>query len=287
MIRLAVLGVVAVLAAVLLASAAAPAGAAEVAVGIPGHFFLPSRLEVVTGDTVTWHNGDGDTHDLVASDGEFASGLLGGGGDFAHTFAAAGVHPYVCTIHPGMAGEVDVSPVLLSGPAAPPTAGARFALEGRAPAGSGTLSVERAATADGPFAAVATVAPGGDGAFSIPLTADATAAWRAVGPGGASPAVVVPVAPRVELALNARLTASLVVLSVRTLPVRPGETVVLQLYSRERFAWLPAGHARLDDRGAITFSVRRGLRRRARVAYAYEGATVYSPPLALWRVRRP
>jgi plastocyanin len=263
---------------------AASASAADIAIGIPARYFLPSSLQVVVGDTVSWHNGDHDTHNLVALDGEFDSGLLGTGASFDHTFDTAGNRPYLCTIHPSMTGEVDVVPIALSGPGAPPTAGDRFALEGRAPIESGPLTLQRAATADGPFTDVAPLTAGADGAFTIPLTADATAAWRVTGAAGDSPAVTVPVAPRLRLAVRAHLTRSLVVLSVRTSPVRPGGTVALQLYSRERFAWLPAGRARLDDTGAITFSVRRGLRRVARVAYLQEGASVLSRSIRLWRV---
>jgi plastocyanin len=263
---------------------AASASAADVAVGIPARYFLPSSAQVVVGDTVTWHNNDHDTHNLVAADGEFDSGLLGMGASFDHAFDTVGARPYLCTIHPSMTGEIDVVPIALSAPAAPPTAGDRFALDGRAPVGSGPLTLQRAATADGPFADVAAVPAGPDGTFTIALTADATAAWRVTGAPGASPAVTVPVAPRLQLAVRARRTRSLVVLSVRTRPVRPGETVVLELYSRERFAWLPAGRARLDDSGAISFSVRRGLRRVARIAYAHDGAVVHSAPIRLWRV---
>jgi plastocyanin len=273
------------LTAALVPAVAASASAADVAIGIPARYFLPSSVQVVVGDTVSWHNGDHDTHNLVAVDGEFDSGLLGMGATFDHAFDTAGDRPYLCTIHPSMTGDVDVVPIALSGPGAPPTAGDRFALDGRAPVGSGPLTLERAATPDGPFTDVAAVPAGPDGAFTIPLTADATAAWRVTGAPGASPAVTVPVAPRLRLAVKAHLTRSLVVLSVRTDPVRPGETVSLQLYSRERFAWLPAGRARLDDSGASTFSVRRGLRREARVVYARDGATVHSRPIRLWRVR--
>jgi plastocyanin len=272
------------LAGALLLAPAASASAADVAIGIPAKYFLPSIQQVVVGDTVSWHNSDHDVHNLVAVDGEFASGLLAGGATFDHAFAAAGVHPYLCTIHPYMTGEVDVVPIALSGPTAPPTAGDRFILDGRAPAGGGPLTLQRAPAADGPFTDVAAVPAGPDGAFTIPLTADATAAWRVTGATGASPAVIVPVAPRVRLAIKAHLTRSLVVLSVRTDPVRPGDTVALELYSRERFAWLPAGRARLDDSGAITFSLRRGLRRVARLAYAHDGAFVHSRPIRLWRV---
>ncbi len=265
---------------------AAPAGAAQIGVAIPGRSFQPPRVTVVAGDTVTWRNGDGVAHDLLAGDGEFGSGLLAPGATYSHRFTAPGAHPYVCTIHTGMTGEVDVVPVLLEAPAAPPVSGQRFALAGRAPAGSGPLSLQRS-VGDGPFETVgAAIDPGTDGSFAVGLTAGASADWRVVdGSGATSPAVTVPVAPRVTISLRARRTRSLVVLSVRTSPVRPRERVVLELYSRERFAWLRAGTAQLDAAGRTTFSVRRGLRRRARIRYVSGGAPVHSRAIALWRAR--
>lgn len=277
--------------AVVLACAAALGGglpaaalAADATVGIPGKYFVPSTLQVVVGDTVTWRNSDQDTHDLVAGDGAFASGLLSAGSAFAHTFDTAGTHPYVCTIHASMTGVVDVVPIALSGPKAPPAGGERFTLTGRAPGGVPVVTIEAAPTADGVFVAVGSFPTGPDGSFSAALPARATAAWRAVAGARVSRPIVVPVAPRVTLAVRAHRTASLVVLSVRTHPIRPDESVRLQLYSRERFGWLPAGRAKLDDAGKITFSVRRGLRRLARVVYASNGAEIRSRRIALWRV---
>jgi plastocyanin len=273
-------------AALALGVAPAAASAAQVGVAIPAKYFLPSDLQVVVGDTVTWRNSDHDTHNLVADDLDFASGLLAPGGSFSHTFDAPGIHPYVCTIHAGMTGDVDAVPIALAGPAAPPTAGERFTLTGRAPLGVGSVTIERSATPGAPFTAAGDpVSTAPDGSFSATFKAEGAAAWRAVNGDLASPPVPVPVAPRLNISLTARRTATLIVLSVRTRPVRPGETVRLQLYSRERFAWLPAGRAQLDSAGRITFSVRRSVRRMARVVFAKDGVVVSSRPLALWRVR--
>lgn len=78
----------------------------------PGHvdvndnYFDPKKVEVSTGDTVTWtfrgkvtHNvaGPGFTSDTVKS------------GTFEHTFEKPGSFSYVCTIHTGMTGSITVS----------------------------------------------------------------------------------------------------------------------------------------------------------------------------------
>src|SRR3954470_6017227 len=124
-----------------LAALAAPASAAEISVGIPAKFFLPRELEVIPGDNVTWINGDHDTHNLVADDGSFASGLLPSGARFSHIFQTTGVHHYICTLHPYMTGDVEVVPLLREGPAAIPRPGQNFPLSGRAPAGGGPLTI--------------------------------------------------------------------------------------------------------------------------------------------------
>lgn len=266
---------------------AGAASAADVGVAIPGQYFAPARVQVLVGDTVTWHNDDQSTHDIVAADGSFDSGLLTPGASFSHAYDAAGAHPYLCTIHRGMRGEVDVVDLALQAPAGAPVQGERFALRGRAQAGSGPVTLERAGP-DGAFAAVATVDPAADGSFSAPVTADATADWRAVAGGAVSPTVRVAVAPRVEVRVRVRAHGPLAVLSVATIPARPQERVVLQLYSREHFLWRRSEVARLDQRGRTTFSLERDRPHRARVLYAPAGggAAVVSRPVRV-APRRP
>ncbi len=60
---------------------------------------------------MTWTNEDSADHDVTADDGSFKSGDPGGissGQTFEHTFDEAGDFKYVCTVHPGMEGEVVV-----------------------------------------------------------------------------------------------------------------------------------------------------------------------------------
>lgn len=46
---------------------------------------------------------------------------------------------------------------------------------------------------------------------------------------------------------------------------RPGEQVLLQVYSREHFSWIDIAHATLGANGKATFKLRSGLHRRLRV----------------------
>jgi plastocyanin len=71
--------------------------------------FNPETLKIKTGQTVTWTNDDSVGHDVTGDD--FKSGDPGGidsGGTFEHTFKKAGTFDYVCSVHPGMEGSVQV-----------------------------------------------------------------------------------------------------------------------------------------------------------------------------------
>ena len=71
--------------------------------------FDPETLKVKAGQTVTWTNDDSVGHDVTGDD--FKSGDPGGlqsGDTFQHTFKKAGTFDYVCSVHPGMKGSVQV-----------------------------------------------------------------------------------------------------------------------------------------------------------------------------------
>lgn len=86
--------------------------------------FKPEKLTVKAGTTVVWKAGDGIGHTVttgtftLGSDGlrtaENPDGLidkpLAGGKDVSYTFTKPGKYVYYCSIHKGMAGEIDVTP---------------------------------------------------------------------------------------------------------------------------------------------------------------------------------
>jgi plastocyanin len=64
---------------------------------------------VAAGGTVTWTNGSPVNHDVVATTGNWhLSRTLAPGASFQATVGQAGTYRYECTIHPGMAGVVEV-----------------------------------------------------------------------------------------------------------------------------------------------------------------------------------
>lgn len=77
----------------------------------PGHVnvidnkFVPSTIEVLPGDTVTWDFRGAVQHNVVG-DGFKSENQKDG--SFEHTFNSAGTYDYVCTLHPGMKGTVEV-----------------------------------------------------------------------------------------------------------------------------------------------------------------------------------
>jgi plastocyanin len=72
--------------------------------------FKPDKVTAKVGDTVCWTNDDDIQHDAVDEDGkQFQSALFGKGETFTWKAAKAGTVKYVCTVHPGMDGELDVN----------------------------------------------------------------------------------------------------------------------------------------------------------------------------------
>jgi plastocyanin len=82
----------------------APAGGTTVTV--ENFEFNPETVTVSAGDSVTWTFQDAAPHN-VSGEG-FESDNLSDGEEFSHTFDEAGTFEYVCTLHPGMAGTVEV-----------------------------------------------------------------------------------------------------------------------------------------------------------------------------------
>jgi plastocyanin len=87
-----------------------PPVAADAEVLVQDDFFDPERIRVTEGGTVTWRFAGRTPHTVTALDGGFDSGIRDSGDSFAYTFEAAGTYEYVCVLHPGMAGHVEVVP---------------------------------------------------------------------------------------------------------------------------------------------------------------------------------
>ena len=94
-------------ASAIIALLVAPAGAAEVKVGIDNFTFNPKMVTVKAGDTVTWTNKDDIPH-TVADPGAFKSKALDTGDKFSFVFTRPGAYEYFCSLHPHMTGVITV-----------------------------------------------------------------------------------------------------------------------------------------------------------------------------------
>ena len=92
------------------------AGAATTTIQITKNGFTPKSVTVTAGDTVTWHNADGRTHQVVADSGAFASPALAAGASWSYTATKSGRFNYrdaYVTTHRGTL-TVNAPPATLS-----------------------------------------------------------------------------------------------------------------------------------------------------------------------------
>lgn len=97
--------------AVAVLSAAFPAAsalAADTEVKIDHHAFIPQRVAVKAGTTVTWINDDDVPHTVASSAKLFKSKALDTGDKFSFTFTTPGAYQYFCSVHPYMTGAIVV-----------------------------------------------------------------------------------------------------------------------------------------------------------------------------------
>jgi plastocyanin len=89
---------------------AAGAAAQNGAVQMADIAFTPASVTITTGSTVTWTNNDTVPHTVTFSDeGLQSSETIDPGETFEATFVEAGSYAYVCALHPGMEGVVEVA----------------------------------------------------------------------------------------------------------------------------------------------------------------------------------
>jgi hypothetical protein len=226
-------------------------------VTMPGRFFAPAHVSVLSGESLTWRNTDGVAHVVLDSTDGIDSGRMSPGGEFTFRFERTGTYRYVCTIHRTMRGVVEVASIALTGPSLPAAAGTTVTLTGRAPAGTGEVEVERVGQG-----VIATVGPASDGTFSLPVLADAPAAYRARSGPLFSRAVAVGVAPQVRV--SAGRAGDRVSIRIHV-PGQPGARVMLEHYERERFGYLPLRSARLGGGARVHMVLRTAKRLRLRV----------------------
>jgi plastocyanin len=91
-----------------LAAAASPAAAEDAGVKIDNFTFVPQRVTVKAGTTVTWTNEDDIPHTVAATAKAFRSKALDTEDKFSFTFTTPGTFEYFCSLHPHMTGTIVV-----------------------------------------------------------------------------------------------------------------------------------------------------------------------------------
>jgi len=90
---------------------ARPTEGASPAVRIDKCQFLSALVRVPVGTTVTWTNADFLPHEVSGIGWGRTQSMLLPGDTYSHAFAEAGIFPYFCPLHPGMAAVVFVGDV--------------------------------------------------------------------------------------------------------------------------------------------------------------------------------
>ena len=78
-------------------------------VGIQGFTFGPSVIKVAAGQPVTWTNADDSPHQITVVDKQLRTAVLLKGQSASLTFNETGTIGYICGLHPGMKGSVEVT----------------------------------------------------------------------------------------------------------------------------------------------------------------------------------
>jgi plastocyanin len=87
---------------------AAPVRAKDTEAKIENFTFVPQRLTIKAGTTVTWINADDIPHAVASTTKAFKSKVLDTNDKFSYTFTSAGVYEYFCSLHPHMTGTIVV-----------------------------------------------------------------------------------------------------------------------------------------------------------------------------------
>lgn len=188
----------------------ASAGADTKTVQITKSGFTPTASTINVGDSVTWHNADSVSHQVVANDGSFASPVLKANETYSFTFQKAGnvaYHDAFATTHRGRV-TVSAPPANVTLNVATPTItyGDNTTLTG---AVTNQLTNEPVVLTSQPVGkgtqSIATTQTQANGAFSFgvapTIQTSYQAHWRTTG----SPAVTVDVRPRVGFGRRGRL----------------------------------------------------------------------------------
>lgn len=196
---------IALVPAALALATAGPALAATKNVQIRAGGFVPQRVEIATGDAIKWTNVDKVNHQVVSTNGLFASAVLRPGQTYTRTFNQGGTFRYHDGLKPTERGAVVVKgppPSVSIGATAPiVTYGTGIALSGVVSTKLPNETVEVYAQPYGQasYALVATVLTGTGGTWSYATTPEALTYYKARWGNRESVVAQIAVAPSISL----------------------------------------------------------------------------------------
>lgn len=91
------------------AGSGSSAASGSTTVNIKNYKFMPDKLTVKAGSTITVHNEDSTAHTFTADNKAFDTGNIPANGTKTVTVSKPGTYPFMCTIHPFMTGTLTVS----------------------------------------------------------------------------------------------------------------------------------------------------------------------------------
>jgi plastocyanin len=193
------------LAAVLALAAAPPAGAATISVSITRTGFVPASATINFGDTVTWTNIDTGSHQVVATNGLFASPTLARGQRYSFTFKNAGRFAYRDAFRAASRGTITVreAPSTLTLGASQPivVAGGAVTLTGVVSSGRAgeTVTIYHLPYGQTSLIQLAVVLTGTGGGFSYTASPAILTSYEARWRTAISAQVAIQVKPRISL----------------------------------------------------------------------------------------
>ena len=193
---------------VALVSASSALGATTRTVNITATGFSPTTVGITADDSVVWRNTDTRNHQIVSTQGTFASPVIAPGKTYTFTFAVAGTYVYRDALHPKLTGTIKVAglpPALTLGVNAPQIQyGTAVTLTGQVNSKKAGEQVTLAVTPYGqPSPGVlANVITGANGTFAYTTRPQWLTTYQATWKGVGSLAATVAVAPVVTFGRN-------------------------------------------------------------------------------------
>jgi plastocyanin len=236
--------------------AAAAVGAATKTIQITKNGFTPKTVTVTAGDTVTWHNSDTHSHQVVADNGAFASPVLSAGQSYSYTVPKSGTFKYrdaYATTHTAtLTAKAPPASLTLGSSLSTVIYGSATQLNGQV---SNQLTNQPVTLSAQPYGksvqSVQSTTTQASGTYIFGVTPTISTTYTAHYTTSSSPAVTVNVAPRVGFG---RIGRTYVAKVTSDIPYT-GKFVIVQKKNKAG-GWYSFKHVYLGDTSRATFTTK-------------------------------